>query len=116
MYKVLGTILRELREKRGWTLEELTGQLGDIRGADSSGIQRVESGKKKAPLELYAALAAVFGMQLSVLIATAEQRSGKPGNVLVEDEENLLGFYRAMEPDQQSVYRELAGMMAKKQV
>lgn len=114
MYKLLGTLLRELREKHGWTLEELTGRLGDIRGADSSGIQRIESGKKKAPLELYAALASVFEMPLSELIATAEQRSGKSGNILIEDEENLVGFYRTMEPDQQSVYRELARVMTKK--
>jgi len=113
MYKALGEVLKKLRIKRGWTLEYLTGQLGDIRGADSSGIQRIEAGKKKAPLELYVALATAYELPLSTLIAMAEQIPGAIDDASVDEEESLIASYRAMEPSQQSVFRELGKVMAR---
>lgn len=112
MYKTFGKVIKQLRENRGWTLDDLAGQIGELRGADRSGIQRIESGKKKAPLELYAALAAAFDMRLSMLIAATEQELGMPGNTLTDEERKLIADFRTMLPEQKASFRELARAIA----
>ena len=99
MYKQIGAVIRRLREQRKWSLGDLAGRMEFRRGADTSGLQRLERGTKRAPLDLYAAVAAALDIPLSELVAAAERESGLAPCVLMPDEKTLVEAYRIMEPE-----------------
>lgn len=99
MYKQLGVVIRRLREQRKWSLGDLAGRMEFRRGADTSGLQRLERGTKRAPLDLYAAVAAALDVPLSELIAAAEREGGISPEVLAPEERRLVDAFRIMEPE-----------------
>ena len=99
MYKQMGAVIRRLREQRGWSLGDMAERMNYRRGADASGLQRLERGTKRAPLDLYSAVALALETPLSELIAAAERESGMSPEVLLPDEKRLLNAYRIMEPE-----------------
>lgn len=115
MYKEIGAVIRRLREQRGWSLSDLAGQLDYMRGADSSGLQRIERGTKRAPLDLYVAVAGAFGMPLSEMIVKAELERGTDTQAVAPEERELVQAYRLMQPSAQEHYLEIAKGLAKKE-
>ena len=60
-----GAAIRKMREKHGWTQE----QLGSKVGLSAGNISQIEAGRHDAPLRTRRALAKVFGVHPLVLIA-----------------------------------------------
>ncbi|HEY9778278.1 MAG TPA: helix-turn-helix transcriptional regulator [Planktothrix sp.] len=56
-----GKIVRQMREERGWTQDDLAAELN----ADAAYISRIENGKKNASLETVLKLASAFGVKVS---------------------------------------------------
>ncbi len=115
MYKQLGSVIRRIREQRKWSLGDLAEKLEFRRGADTSGLQRLERGTKRAPLDLYAAVASAFEMPLSELISAAERQGGLSPEVLLPEERELLVAYRVMESSAQQHYLAIAKGLANKE-
>lgn len=99
MYKQMGAVIRRLREQRGWSLGDMAERMNYRRGADASGLQRLERGTKRAPLDLYSAVALSLELPLSELIAAAERESGLSPEVLLPEERRLIDAFRIMEPE-----------------
>jgi transcriptional regulator with XRE-family HTH domain len=99
MYKQMGAVIRRLREQRGWSLGDMAERMNYRRGADASGLQRLERGTKRAPLDLYSAVALALEAPLSELVAAAEREGGLSPDVLLPDEKRLIAAYRVMEPE-----------------
>lgn len=95
----MGAVIRRLRDQRKWSLGKMAERMEYRRGADTSGLQRLELGTKRAPLDLYAAVAKAFDIPLSELIAAAEREGGLSPEVVLPEEKQLLNAYRAMEPE-----------------
>ncbi len=82
-----GLIIKELRQRHGWSQEELAFRVGST----AATISRIETGKHGAVDQLKAALASAFDPKLSELIALAE--SGplpKLVQMPASDEERLM--------------------------
>lgn len=114
MYKQMGAVIRRLREQRGWSLGDMAERMNYRRGADASGLQRLERGTKRAPLDLYSAVALALETPLSELIAAAERESGLAPEVLLPEERALVDAYRGMETDSQEHYLAIARGLVKK--
>jgi transcriptional regulator with XRE-family HTH domain len=113
MYKQIGAVIRRLREQHSWSLGDMAEQLGYRRGADASGLQRLERGTKRAPLDLYAAVALVLEIPLSELVAAAERKGRLSPEILLPEEKSLVAAYRVMDPDAQVHYLALARGLSK---
>ena len=68
-HKVVGRVIRQLREEKGMTQEVLSG----LGGIARSHLAMIESGIKKANVETLWKLAQALDMPLSQLIAKAEE-------------------------------------------
>lgn len=64
----LRSVLRNLREKRGLTLQEVATSMGYTRAA----ISAIETRQKHFPLETIAALAAIYGVKTFEIVRIAE--------------------------------------------
>jgi transcriptional regulator with XRE-family HTH domain len=109
----LGQVIRRLREKKGWSQEELAHRVGTT----AANLSRIETGKHGASETLTVLLARELGMKVYQLIALAEGVSSPrlPGTVRItdKDEDLVLGLYRAMPRDHKELYKAIGRLFAK---
>jgi transcriptional regulator with XRE-family HTH domain len=100
-----GQIIKELRQRHGWSQEELAFRAGST----AATISRIETGKHGAVDQLKAALAGAFDLRLSELIALAES---EPPPKLVQmpesDEERLMALFDRMSPEKRGLFLAIA--------
>lgn len=109
----IGHVIKQLREKNGWSQEELAHRVG----MSTANLSRIESGRHGVGAELTGMLANEFGMRVFELYALAEgvvpeKFSGQFGVALGKDEEALIGAYRRMSRDRQQTLRATAEFFA----
>lgn len=106
----IGGTIRALREKFGWSQEELGWRVN----ASAANISRIETGKHGPGTDLLQAIAAEFNLKVHEIYALAE---GVPEEMLEnlpkQAEEQLLQYFRSMNIEQKQlllkVGREFAG-------
>jgi transcriptional regulator with XRE-family HTH domain len=64
----LVTVIHELRQKRGWSLNHVSRNSGLTR----QGIRHIETGRKFPTIDSVARIAVAFDMRLSALVMAAE--------------------------------------------
>lgn len=96
--------IRELRESRGWSQEELGEKIGKTRSA----ISQYESGSIVPRMGVVEDLARVFGVNKSVIIGDTQAS----GIVLSSTERELIDCYRSMTPRFRAELLSLARTMA----
>ncbi len=94
----LGQVLRELREKRGWSLE----YVGNLCNTSAANISKIELGRSREfRLDFLKELACVFGTKLYRLIALAEGERFVEDLQLHSDEYRLIEAFRELDQAQQ---------------
>ena len=104
-----GLIIKELRQRHGWSQEELAFRVGST----AATISRIETGKHGALDPLKAALADAFDLKLSELIALAE--NGPPPKLVqipASEEERLMGFFERMSAEKRDLLLAIAKVFA----
>lgn len=106
----IGSVIEQLRSERGWSQDELA----DKAGTTKSNLSRIESNSQWPRPELLDAISQAFGVKVYQLFAMAESVKLPVDPVQLNREENqLLAAYKAMEPDQQAAYLEMAKVITK---
>ena len=105
----IGHVIKQLRERNGWSQEELAHRVG----MSTANLSRIESGRHGVGPELTGLLAKELGMRVFELYALAEgvvpeRFSGQLGVTLGKDEEALISAYRRMSRDCQQTLRATA--------
>lgn len=105
----IGRVIAKLRIERGWSLDQLANRVGITK----SSLSRMENDGQWPRPETLDALALAFEVKVYQLFAMAvdEPLPTKPPAYSPEERE-ILGAYRAMEPDARKQYRELARILA----
>lgn len=97
-----GRVIRELREARGWSQEELAHRVN----TSTANISRIETGKHGASETLKTLLAIEFGYRVYQLIALAEGvRSPEIPALTNQDEAVLLEYFRSMSKEQRTLFK-----------
>lgn len=106
----IGSVIEQLRSERGWSQDELA----DKTGTTKSNLSRIEKNKQWPRPELLDAISQAFEVKVYQLFAMAEAVKLPVDPVQLNREENqLLAAYKAMEPDQQAAYLEMAKVITK---
>jgi transcriptional regulator with XRE-family HTH domain len=98
----LGPIIKQLRERRRWTQDELAHQAGTT----AANISRIEAGKHRPSAELLGSIAYVLELKIYELIALSEGLTPpalQPG--FDADEELLVSYYRKMPTEQKELFK-----------
>jgi transcriptional regulator with XRE-family HTH domain len=66
-----GAIIRSLRKKRGWSLQDLS----DRTGLSRSHLGKIETGKTRASVAMLTPIAAAFGIDPQLLVPQAPRAS-----------------------------------------
>jgi transcriptional regulator with XRE-family HTH domain len=107
----IGSVIEQLRSDRGWTLDELA----DKAGTTKSNLSRIEKNSQWPKPELLDALSQALGVKVYQLFAMAESVKLPVDPLqLNRDENQLLSAFKAMEPDQQVAYLDMAKVLTKK--
>lgn len=104
MDEQLGAALRQLRERRGWSLS----YVGEICGTSGANVSKIERGQaKEYSLQLLKSLAAAYGMKLYELLAMAES-ADIAGGGLGKDEHEMVEVYKSLTPEQRKTLMAVA--------
>ncbi len=98
----VGTVIRQLRENRGQTLEKLANEVN----SDPSNLSRVERGLQKPSHDLLVDIAAALGVRVSAIWAQAE---GDTSATLADDPAllSVISRLHKLTPHHQAVVGEL---------
>ena len=106
----IGETLRELRQAKGWTQD----QLADLAGTSAANISRIESDKHGVGSDLLNSLAYVFGYKVYQIIAMAEGYDpAESGSRFAPEEIGLIAKYRLMSKNQKNTFNDLANLIVK---
>jgi transcriptional regulator with XRE-family HTH domain len=107
----IGAIVEQLRIARGWSQDDLSERIGITK----SSLSRMENNNQWPRPDTLEALAAALDIKVYQLfaLADAEPLPTAPPS-WVQDEQDIVHAYRAMEPDARKQYRELARILADK--
>ena len=86
MRNTFGETLRQLRVERGLSQQ----QLADKMNMDRSGIAHWESGRRVPDILMFSRLSQCLGVELSVLMRSAEEPDEQPRVILLDDEKLIL--------------------------
>jgi transcriptional regulator with XRE-family HTH domain len=106
----LGSIIRQLRERREWTQEGLAWRAGTT----AANISRIESGKYNPGAELLGSIAYVFDIHVYELVAMAE--GFQPPELAAgfdADEETLVRQFRRMGTEEKELFKAIAATFVK---
>lgn len=98
----VGTVIRQLREQRGQTLEKLAHEVN----SDPSNLSRVERGIQKPSHDLLVAIADALGVRVSAIWAQAEGEA----SAAIENDSALMSVasrLHKLTPHHQAVVGEL---------
>lgn len=106
----LGSTIKALRERHGWSQEELGWRVN----SSAANISRIETGKYRPGEDVLESLAQVFGIRVSELFALAE---GAPGSQVVhlpdQAEALLLAHFRAMSDERRLLLLQVGAVFAR---
>jgi transcriptional regulator with XRE-family HTH domain len=107
----IGAIIEQLRIARGWSQDDLAERVGITK----SSLSRMENDNQWPRPETLESLAAALNIKVYQLfaLADAEPLPTAPPS-WVQEEQDIVHAYRAMEPDARKQYRELARILADK--
>lgn len=94
----IGEIVRRERERRGWSIDDLVGHLGEIKGGDRASVSKIENNQRWPRPATLEAIAKAFGMRVYQLFALAEGVALPVANTDAE-EMKLLSRYRVMQEE-----------------
>ena len=116
--QIFGSYVKYLRQKMGWSQEELATRCGYTSDTRKSTIQKIEAGKSDLPASKIRTLATVFGVAPSDLIDPPssardemmvcelfERCHGKEAFQMVQS------FLQLDQPDRLIIYGEILGML-----
>jgi transcriptional regulator with XRE-family HTH domain len=106
----LGLVIKQLRERHGWTQEELAQRAGTT----AANISRIENGKHKPGAELLGSVAYVLDVRVYELMAMAEGL--QPPNLVADfdaDEEIIVRQFRRMATEERELFKAIAIAFAK---
>lgn len=107
----IGSVIAQLRSERGWSQDELA----DKTGTTKSNLSRIENNDQWPRPELLDTISQALGVKVYQLFAIAESVKLPVDPVQLNREENqLISAYKAMEPDQQKAYLDMAIVITKK--
>jgi transcriptional regulator with XRE-family HTH domain len=100
----IGKVIRQLREKQGWSQDELAFRSGTT----AANISRIEGGRHGPRADLLGSIAYVFGLKVYQLMALAE---GVLTTIVTgeysTDEETVLAYFRRMPKEEQELYKSI---------
>jgi transcriptional regulator with XRE-family HTH domain len=98
----LGKVIRELREKKSWSQDELAFKVGTT----PANLSRIENDKHGPSSDLLSSIAFVFGLKVYELIALTEGvQLGKAVGEYSAEEEGLLRCFRKMHREEQTLFQ-----------
>ena len=98
----LGKVIRELRQKKGWSQDELAFKIGTT----PANLSRIENDKHGPGSDLLSSIAFVFGLKVYELIALTEGvQVGQVSGVYSADEDALLRCFRKMHWEERSLFQ-----------
>src|SRR5690349_15859046 len=100
----MGTVLRQLREARGWSLSYVA-EICETSAANLSKIER--GGAREYTLELLTKMGAAYGLRAYELMARVEAVEVAP-DTLSDEEQALLSAYRSLSQEQKGVLASVA--------
>lgn len=106
----LGPVIKQLRERKAWTQDELAHRAGTT----AANISRIEAGKHRPSAELLGSVAYVLGHKVYELVALGEGLSPpamKPKFDL--DEELVVGFFRKMSAEERELFKSIGAAFTK---
>jgi transcriptional regulator with XRE-family HTH domain len=106
----LGLIIKQLRERREWTQDDLARRAGTT----AANISRVESGKHNPGAELLGSIAYVLSVRVYELIAMAE--GFQPPDLVAGfdvDEEAIIRQFRRMATEEKELFKAIAATFVK---
>jgi transcriptional regulator with XRE-family HTH domain len=101
----LGLVIKQLRERREWTQDELARRAGTT----AANISRVESGKHNPSAELLGSIAYVLDVRVYELVAMAE--GFQPPELAADfdaDEEAIVRQFRRMGSEEKELFKAVA--------
>ncbi len=106
----LGKVIRGLRDKHGWSQDDLASRIGTT----PANLSRIENDKHGPGAELLSSIAFVFGLKVYELIALTEgvQVSQIAGSYSA-DEEALLAAFRKMHKEEQILFQSIGESFCK---
>jgi transcriptional regulator with XRE-family HTH domain len=106
----LGSVVRHLREQRGWSQDELAFRTH----TSAANISRIETGKHWPGTDLLKSLAEALELKVYQLIALAEGvRLKSQGTKYDHEEEIVIKLFRAMTKEQQELFKAVGATFAK---
>jgi transcriptional regulator with XRE-family HTH domain len=107
----IGSVVEQLRVERGWSQDDLAERIGITK----SSLSRMENDNQWPRPDTLEALAAALEIKVYQLfaLADAEPLPTTPSS-WVQEEQDIVQAYRAMEPEARKQYRELARILADK--
>jgi transcriptional regulator with XRE-family HTH domain len=106
----LGLVIKQLRERREWTQDDLARRAGTT----AANVSRIESGKHNPGAELLGSIAYVLGVRVYELVAMAE--GFQPPALAASfdaDEEAIVRQFRRMEPEEKELFKAVAATFVK---
>jgi transcriptional regulator with XRE-family HTH domain len=98
----LGKVIRELREKKSWSQDELAFKIGTT----PANLSRIENDKHGPGSDLLSSIAFVFGLKVYELIALTEGvQVGQVSGAYSADEDALLRCFRKMHREEKSLFQ-----------
>jgi transcriptional regulator with XRE-family HTH domain len=106
----LGPIIRQLRERRSWTQDDLASRAGTT----AANISRIESSKHQPGAELLGSIAYVLDVRVYELVAMAE--GFQPPDMAAcfdADEEAIVRQFRRMGREEKELFKAVAATFVK---
>ena len=98
----LGKVIREQRERKGWSQDELAFKIGTT----PANLSRIENDKHGPGADLLSSIAFVFGLKVYELIALTEGvQVGQVSGTYSADEDALLRCFRKMHREEKSLFQ-----------
>lgn len=106
----LGPIIKQLRERKGWTQDELAHRSGTT----AANISRIEAGHHRPGAELLGSIAYVLEVKVYELMALAEGLTPPTLTAGFDpDEEVLIGYFRKMPPEERELYKAIGASLCR---
>ena len=106
----LGPIIRQLRERKGWTQDELAHQSGTT----AANISRIEAGRHRPGAELLGSIAYVLEVKVYELMALAEGLTPPALSAGFDpDEELLIGYFRKMPAEERELFKAIGASLCR---
>ena len=106
----LGPIIKQLRERKGWTQDELAHQSGTT----AANISRIEASRHRPGAELLGSIAYVLEVKVYELMALAEGLTPPALTAGFDpDEEILIGYFRKMPPEERELFKSIGASLCR---